>query len=175
MSKSDLKTIEALIDGIYFDYCKIVLGKSLFEELDKLKSASNVNELFNAFALVDSQLSQRKELLNLLYSAKEYALNSTDPCIIELKAKLFDMLMSIRECNKADFAIKSNAVDHLKEENASLKKKITKLESDNETLRKAKDLLKTNNDSLENRIDELQRTIRRIRPFPSSIEDYIRF
>ena len=172
---SGLKILENLIDEIYFDYCKIALGKSLFEEINSLKSVSNLNELLNAFALVENQMSQRKDLLKLLYSAKEYNIDSHDPSIIELKSKLFDMLMAIRECNKVNAAINSDTVDTLKNKNAELSKELAKVKDELEISRKSNELLKKNNDNLQSQVNDLQTTIRRIRPFPASIEDFIRY
>lgn len=172
---SKANALKALIDEIFFDYCKVVLGNKLFTEVDKLRNSQSTQELVDSFSLVESQINQRKELIKLAYSAKEPSLDSSDPCIIELKAKLFDMLMSIRECNKVDQAIKSNAVDQLKDENNSLKKKITKLDSNVEILQKSNDILKSTNKNLEEKVEDLQRAIRRMKPFGTSIEDYIRF
>lgn len=173
--QSSIAVLKDLIDEIFFEYCKVVLGNKLFSEVDKLRNSQSTKELLDSFSLVESQINQRKELIKLVYSAKEPSLDSLDPNIIELKAKLFDMLMSIRECNKVDQALKSTVVDQLKDENNSLKKKITKLDSNVEILQKSNDILKSTNKNLEEKIEDLQRAIRRMKPFGSSIEDYIQF
>lgn len=172
---SKLRAIKTLIDEIFFDYCKVALGNKLFEELNSLKNVSTLEDLFNAFSLVESNMHQRKELLNLLYAAKEVDLNSSDACIIEMKAKLFDMLMSIRECNKVNLAIKENAVDQLKEEITNLKMQLAKAESDLDRSKKSYDLMKNQNKELKEQIADLQLTLQRVRPYPTMLEDFIRF
>lgn len=172
---SKLQAIKTLIDEIFFDYCKVALGNKLFEELNSLKNVSNLDELLDAFSLVESNMHQRKELLNLLYAAKEVDLNSSDTCIIELKAKLFDMLMSIRECNKVNLAIKENTVDQLKDENTNLKMKLAKAESDLDRAKKSYDLMKNQNKELREQIADLQLTLQRVKPYPTLLEDLIRY
>lgn len=172
---SKLQAIKTLINEIFFDYCKVALGNKLFEELNSLKNVSTLDELLDAFSLVESNMHQRKDLLNLLYAAKEVDLNSSDACIIEMKAKLFDMLMSIRECNKVNLAIKENTVDQLKEENTNLKMKLAKAESDLDRAKKSYDLMKNQNKELREQIADLQLTLQRVKPYPTFLEDLIRY
>ena len=172
---SQVQTIKAMIDEIFFEYCKVALGNKLFEELNSLKNVSTLDELLDAFSLVESNMHQRKELLNLLYAAKDVNLNSSDACIIEMKAKLFDMLMSIRECNKVSLLSKESVVDQLKEENTKLKMQLAKAECDLDQVKKSYDLIKNQNKELTEQIADLRLTLQRVKSYPTYLEDFMRF